>query len=173
MKYFCRECGQEIPGSEDFCYNCGALKKTAIAIDDSGSVVSEKEGACPYCGFENSAGEAHCASCGKPVAGGAMSAQVAFQRKLTGREKLAIGLSVVPGVLGVFGLGHVVMRRYSRALLYLAISVIWLYIYIFYVRSGGSSFFLWMLFEFFLFFRQCMEVIGLVYFKGPGNERGP
>ncbi len=172
MKYFCRECGHEIPESEDFCYNCGALKKTAIAVDDSGSVVSEKNGACPYCGFENRDGAVYCASCGKPV-GSAVPPQIALQRKLTLREKLAIGFSVVPGVMGVFGLGHIVMKKYSRALLYLVISIVWLYLYVFYVRSNEFSFFLWMLFEFFVFFRQCMEVIGLVYFGGPGNERGP
>lgn len=172
MKYICRECGQEISDDAEFCYSCGALKKTAMAIDDTGVPVNEKSGVCPHCGFENKEGDAFCASCGKPIAP-MMTAQVMIQRKLTTRDKIAIGLAVVPGIFSVFGLGHLVMKKYSRAFLYMAISAIWIYLYLFYIRTTGSMFFLWLMFEFFIYFRQSMEVIGLVYFKGPDNKRGP
>ena len=171
VRYFCRECGQEIPADSDFCYSCGALKKTAMAVDDSGAVQQLKSGVCPYCGRENDEGSEFCGTCGKPLSAPAM--QIPIRRKLTGKEKIAIGLAVIPGVFSIFGLGHIALKKFSRAFLYLAISAIWIYLYYFYVRPTGSMLFLWMLFEFFVYFRQCMEVIGLVYFRGPDDKRGP
>lgn len=168
MKYFCRECGREIPPDADFCYYCGALKSKAIAVDDSGRPAEQAPGTCPYCGTQNSEGSLVCSNCGRPLNGPAAVPLV--RKKLTKTDYLALILAAIPGAADVFGLGHFVMRKWSRGIMYLLISAI--FIYIRWGSTGLSSglmMVIWLL-SFFVYFRQFFEVVALIYM--PGNRGG-
>ncbi len=194
MRYFCRECGREIEPGADFCYYCGALKSKAIAIDDSGRVVDQSaaaNGVCPVCGHQNVEGAKFCSQCGQQLSqpsenagdiNGMYTPYTYTPKKLSGREYLALFLAFVPGMF-LFGIGHLAIKKYSRAFMYLAIAAVMIYLYATVISSGNGSSTLGLLFffvQFFIYFKQAMEVIQEIYKpeddkgkgSGPGEQGG-
>ena len=116
MRYICSECGSEIPEGEDFCSRCGALKSKAIVTDDNGNFNAN---VCPNCGAPTVPGENFCGSCGAAIANPSV-----VQMKPVKNAWLALGLALIPGFFNVYGLGHLVLRKWSRGIMFLAISAI-------------------------------------------------
>jgi len=160
MTAICSECGNPIPDDLDFCPQCGALKKKAVNIDKDGNVVGNPE-VCMFCGSELRKGAQFCQSCGKPVSV-SMPGMGMYRPKLTSRDYLAMGLAFLPGAFGLFGLGHLILKRWPRAAMYLAMSAVILYIeYGTFGLSSTDSFLVEML-SFMIYLVQCMEIAALV-----------
>ncbi len=150
MRYYCSECNREIPSDLDFCPSCGSLKEKARAVNDSGNVVNT----CPQCGSPVNAGDRFCGRCGTEVTHTDHAPVVTpeFRRN----TMLAMMLGLIPGFLNIFGLGHLVLKQYSRGLMFLAMSLI-----IWYVNGWqlfGSSFMMRMV-AIMVYFYQGMDLL--------------
>ncbi len=119
MIYICSQCGSQIPDDSDFCYTCGCMKSKALKMDDNGLV---SEGVCHSCGAEVSPGDAFCGSCGAALV------QLPPRVKVKKYGQVALLLAVLPGMFFIFGLGHFVLKSWSRGLMFLAMSAILWYI---------------------------------------------
>lgn len=128
MTVYCSECGAEIEDGMDFCSACGALRERAFAVDDSGNMTPVNENAtrvCPKCGFSFPYKDQRCPECGfEPESPQALRRP----KKLETRDWIAIAVGVVGGALGLCGLGHILIGRYSRGLMYIVLSGIFLYV---------------------------------------------
>lgn len=120
MMLICGECGAEIPEGMDFCPSCGCLIDKACRIDDSGHMVVN----CPNCGEPCNSGDVFCGHCGVRLNIDPM--MMIPMQKIDKRGKLALFMSIILGFFNIFGLGHLVMKQYSRGIAFLLISlVIW------------------------------------------------
>jgi len=172
MRYICRECGNEIENGADFCYFCGGLKKNAIAIDDSGKVTGSAP-VCPSCGKFNSEGDEFCAYCGSKLNGMSETGYAPIvPRKLNARDYVSLILGLVPGVMNLFGLGHLVQKKWSRGFMYLGISAI--IIYVRWFTPGLSGFMLIMIemLGLFLYLKQSYELFTIIY-SPQDKKEGP
>lgn len=170
MRYICRECGSEIPADADFCYQCGALKTVAIAIGDDGQMVSQP-GVCPNCGLKVPADAATCPHCGHEVGAAVTPPAAAFvPHRLTRRDYLALALGIIPGALNIFGLGHLVMRRWSRGLMYLGMSAVILYLLWGSTGLTGNASTIVNLLGFGIYLVQSLELFALIMRPGQGQD---
>ncbi len=163
-RYICSECGSEIPYVSDFCYQCGSLKNKAFKIDEGG----EMEGGevpCPNCGKPIEEGAKFCRHCGietdsVPAAPGIQFGPNMFTPMVLRKNgALAMGLAFILGFLGIYGLGHLALKKWSRGIMYLSMSAVNWYIYM----ATGNLVTVVMLISLFIFFRQCTEVTVLAY----------
>lgn len=120
MTYICSECGSEIPDDMDFCPRCGCVKTKAFRMDGDGRLSHAR---CPGCGHENSPGDTFCGHCGERLQ--TVAVPMVRMRK---NGTLALILALIPGFFNVFGLGHLLMRSWSRGAMYLAISAVLWYV---------------------------------------------
>ncbi|HKM09971.1 MAG TPA: zinc-ribbon domain-containing protein [Candidatus Methanomethylophilaceae archaeon] len=182
--YICSECGHEIPQDSDFCYKCGSLRSKALKFDTGEKVQREEvQYPCPSCGKPNDQGAKFCKHCGievdsiespEPTASqyqsGASSTSYQVGRYgspyghspapvLRKNGGLAMALGFLFGFAGIYGMGHFVLRRWSRGLMYLAISAVNWYIYI--SVSGYPQ--LIIIASLLIFFKQSMEITNLAY----------
>ncbi len=157
MRCICGECGREIPDGMDFCPYCGCLRSKACCIDDSGRSCA----VCPECGHPIAPGDQFCGSCGAHLDHGATPVRMIPRMKKNGN--LAIMLALLPGFFNIFGLGHLVMKQYSRGLMFLGISLVLWYL-------NGWSFtntsLLLTVLDICVFFYQCMDLFRYVYTVG-------
>ncbi len=161
-RYICSECGSEIPYVSDFCYQCGSLKSDAFKIDGGNKDLGEVP--CPNCGKPIDEGVKFCRHCG-------IETESVPVQKVMGRSyglipmtlkkngALAMGLAFLFGFLGIYGLGHLALKKWSRGVMFLAMSAVNWYIYI----VTGDFITMVMLISLFIFFRQSMEVTALAY----------
>lgn len=161
-RYICSECGSEIPHVSDFCYQCGSLKSDAFKIEGGNTDLGEVP--CPNCGKPIDEGVKFCRHCG-------IETESVPVQKVMGRSyglipmtlkkngALAMGLAFLFGFLGIYGLGHLALKKWSRGVMFLAMSAVNWYIYI----VTGNFITIVMLISLFIFFRQSMEVTALAY----------
>ena len=123
MRLICHDCGYEIPEGMDFCPKCGCMADKATAVDDSGIPVM----ACPKCGTAATMGDRFCKHCGATL-GDAMQAPVFVKPRMRRNGALAFMLAVIPGFFNIFGLGHFVLKQWSKGIMFLAISVVVWYV---------------------------------------------
>lgn len=173
--YICSECGKEIPPDSDFCYHCGSLKSKAYTIEYKNDGSASEQFACPECGIIGDENTKFCRHCGveidravpknvnrpRPAAGpsygggyGTMPMPV-----LQKNGGFAMFMSIIFGFVGIYGIGHLIMKKWSRGLMFLAMSAVNWYIYI----SVGTFPFFVMLISLMLFFKQSMEITNIAY----------
>lgn len=153
--YICSECGADIPDDSDFCYRCGALKTSAIKMDDDNRMMLNR---CYKCGAETHPGDDFCKECGAPLIQGAMPF-----RGMCKNGKLALILSFIFGIVGIFGVGHLVVKAWARGFMFLAMSAIIWYV------SGGffhTGFDIWFAIQFAVYIYQLMDISRTVVMKG-------
>ena len=126
MKRVCLGCGSEIPEDSDFCYACGRWAKDALNVDDKGNLLVTEY--CLNCGEAMPANSAFCPYCGYKVESRSFQPVRPYRRKMTNTDILAILLAVIPGFINVFGLGQIVLKRWSRAFTYLCLTVLLFYL---------------------------------------------
>lgn len=160
--YICSECGSEIPPDSDFCYHCGCDKKKAYGVNDSGNLLHQE--VCSECGAPVEDGALYCGRCGtqRESAGEQSAPYFMMPPKPVKNGTLAIALSFLMGFFGIYGIGHLVMKRWSRGLMYLAMSAVIWYIYI----GSGSFVTAVMIISLFVFFRQASETTMMAYGRG-------
>lgn len=156
MRFICGECGKEIPDGMDFCPSCGCMSDRAYAVDDDGS----RRRVCPSCGCECSDQDLFCGGCGARLSA---SAPVRSVPSIDGRGSIALILGTLPGFFNIFGLGHLIMKQYSRGIMFLCISLVLWYL------NGWSvvnqSLFLSIV-SIGVFFYHCMDLMRVVYSQG-------
>ncbi len=182
--YICSECGHEIPQDSDFCYQCGSLKSKALRFDMGDSVQSEEvKHPCSNCGKSNAQDAKFCKHCGieidssespEPTASHYQSGASPYSRPggpygspygypqmpvLRKNGGLAMALGLIFGFFGIYGIGHLVLKRWSRGLMYMAMSAVNWYIYL----SVGAFPQLILLVSLLIFFKQSMEITNLAY----------
>lgn len=152
MKYICHDCGYEIPDGMDFCPRCGCMRSKSTPVDDSTGMPL---GVCPSCGASCNPGDAFCGACGAPL-----PQTRVMVPKLRKYGSVALILALVPGFFNIFGLGHLVMRSWSRGIMFLAISVV-----LFYVNGFSlfSTSFVMTLVCVMVYFYQAMDAIRIAY----------
>lgn len=155
MIFVCSECGREIPDDMDFCPFCGCMKNTAICFDDKGNY---SPGVCANCGEPIEPGSHFCGKCGNKVQSSAPAVSVRMTLRKNGMLALMIGL--IFGVVNIFGIGHLIMKKWSRGIMFLAISAILLYIDPHFITS--SSFYI-MAIRMLVFMYQSMDLLGIIY----------
>ncbi len=167
MTIYCSECGAEIEDGMDFCVHCGALRQKAFDIDQAGNLRPVDENAmrvCPKCGFSFPYSEAKCPECGEVTETPRVQRQ---PKKLDTKDWIAVIVGLVAGVAGVCGIGHLIIGRYSRGIMYIILSGIFLYVLIasgFYFGGGTRGIFMIRLLSFMIFFHSAMDLFQSVYF---------
>ncbi|MCQ2070053.1 MAG: hypothetical protein MJZ68_02870 [archaeon] len=155
--YFCGECGSVYEEDSDFCYVCGALRSSAIALDDSGNQLS-KNRFCPECGAETVDGVcSNCKTSVEPVR------QQFIRKRPTRIDYIAMALAIIPGAFDLFGLGHLVLRKWSRAFMYLSISAVFLYFKFFIASVPTVWTYIISILGFVIYMKQAFEIIGRSY----------
>lgn len=96
MIYICSQCGTRIPDNSDFCYYCGCSKSKAIKVDDKGFIVNDKT----HMTFVN-----------------------LTTPKIKKNCQIALLISLVAGMFNIFGLGHLVLKSWSRGMMFIFMSV--------------------------------------------------
>lgn len=159
MKHICGECGAQIDEGMDFCPRCGCMKDKSYVVDDSGMTSR----VCPQCGEPVGRIDEFCGKCGcklnpQPV----MPMPFPRMRK---NGNLALILAILPGFFNIFGLGHLVMKKYSRGCMFLGISLILWYLNGWQLSSSNMTV---MILDLLVFFYQSMDIFRVVY--APGDD---
>ncbi len=157
---FCSECGHELEPGEEFCYNCGSLR--TFVVDGENRVVSEK-GVCPICGNKNAEDSEFCENCGRPL--GDYGFSPVRTSPLTAKDYLILAFALLPGAFNIFGLGHLLLKKYSRGLMYLVISAVLIYAIYSSPGMGRSMYFLLEVIGFMLYLKQSFEVLYEIYYR--------
>ena len=118
MRCICHDCGREIPDDMDFCPGCGCLRSRATQVDDTGFPVRT----CPKCGAAASMRDLFCGSCGEAL--GPAPNPVMPRPVMRRNGALAFMLAAVPGFFNIFGLGHFLMKDWTKGIMFLSMSVI-------------------------------------------------
>ncbi len=152
MRYICHDCGNEIPDDMDFCLSCGCLREKATLVDDRTGMPL---GICLSCGADIVPGSAFCSTCGKELPG-----MTYLQLKLRKHGTLALILALLSGFFNIFGLGHLVLREWSKGISFLVISLV-----LFYVNGFSlySSTFLMSMLCVAVYFFQVMDLFRVAY----------
>ena len=155
MTLVCSECGREIPEGMDFCPFCGRYSDTALRFDDQGRYIDDR---CHSCGAELEPDARFCIVCGAPVTQAILNFPGRPQMRKNGQLALIVGL--IFGFFNIFGIGHLIMRNWSRAFMFLGITAILMYIdpSLFY-----SSNLMITLLRVGVYMYQCMDLLALVY----------
>ena len=152
MKYICPECGSEIPEENEFCEHCGCLRSKALRTDDQGNFDTTR---CPNCGEPITGDENFCGACGAAL----VKQNPMVMMKPAKYAWVAFALALIPGFFNIFGLGHLVLKKWSRAFMFLALSVI---LYIVGPALGTFSIFI----EVGVFMFQLMDIMNYMYVRG-------
>jgi len=166
MRYICPECGSEIPEDLEFCYSCGRKRDNTIRLDQSGNFIQPEENKCASCGTEMLSDDLFCPNCGERRSKMQLAA---FRPKMVKYGWIGLILALVPGALGfipglpgIYGLGHLYFKKWTRGAVFLLFSV-----FLFYARTTSdtsiwtSLFFQITAIVIYLF--QVMEVFVLAY----------
>lgn len=120
MKYICHDCGNEIPDDMDFCPRCGGLKEKSTPVDDNSGMPL---GVCPKCGARIGFGDSYCGSCGAALP------QIQILRpKMRKCGGVAMILALIPGFFNIFGLGHLLLKSWSKGFMFIALTLIMFYV---------------------------------------------
>ena len=171
MTVYCAECGCVIEDGADFCYRCGALRSHAFDMDEHGNLKPLDDGAtlvCPRCGYANTFRDNVCADCG------ALLPSLVVRkapRRLTTEDYIKLFIGVVVGALGICGLGQILYRRYTRGLMFLALSAVILYVLLSVGYSTSIRYFMLRFLGLLIFFRSSFDLLRIAYYEDPPSDK--
>lgn len=116
MPLHCESCGTLNPDSASFCHRCGALFSSQELEE---ALHRMQNPTCVRCGMELVEGGTFCPHCGSTQS---VSAVRMRANELSRMSLMAKMLALVPGIFNIFGLGHLLLRSYLRALVFMALS---------------------------------------------------
>ncbi|MBO4503076.1 MAG: zinc ribbon domain-containing protein [Candidatus Methanomethylophilus sp.] len=163
-KRYCLECGGQVEPGADFCYTCGSRR--VIDVDPETNRVVMQKGHCPYCGRDNDPDATFCGNCGKRI--GDFEYVGDLNRPLTAKDFVIMLVTLLPGAFNLFGLGHILLKRYSRAFVYLIISAVLIYMRLTIAGASMSTLIIIEVIGLVVYLKQAMEVFGLLY--GPREQ---
>ena len=161
LRIFCSECGHELEPGEEFCYECGSTR--TFSVDGNSRVISE-EGVCPVCGCRNVKDTEFCEKCGRRL--GDYEYTPTRRTPLGPKDYIIMAFAFLPGALNVFGLGHLLLKKYSRGFMYLMISFVLLYVIYFTPGIAHSLYIFLEVLGFIIYLKQSFEVLYEVYHRG-------
>ena len=164
MTYTCPDCGNIVPQDSDFCHRCGKMVGPDVLRDEHrGDIATES--VCSRCGREFPPNEMFCKNCGnlnKP-------SMNIVRPKISPRGKMGVLLAAIPGMLGIFGLGHLFLKRRMRAAVFFLIS--FLLYYLWYTNEFNG---LWTIIFFisaiFMYLMQLAEAFALAMISSGNGE---
>jgi RNA polymerase subunit RPABC4/transcription elongation factor Spt4 len=160
MRRICKGCGYEIPPESDFCYQCGAWATDSFILNDEGTYIISNT--CFNCGKEMPQGAEYCPHCGAHSSDSRIDVgSPAFGRKFTSKHIIALILAIVPGFFNVFGLGQLVLKRWSKAFIFLTMTVILYYLAPSFLMYNNSTIFL-ILIQVILFAYSLFDIYGAI-----------
>mgnify|MGYP000862957597 FL=1 len=116
MPWKCSECGRVEHGDTGFCTRCGALRADGYAYP-----------VCERCGHALAEGSTYCVNCARSgTAYNATEDRLYF---------IALILAAVPGMFGIFGLGHIFLGRWVKGLSFAFSSMMLLYLTGIYIEN--------------------------------------
>jgi len=160
MSMVCSECGSEIPEGADFCYRCGARLDRALNVTEDGSGIISNH--CFSCGGDIAPGDQFCQHCGKPVSASCIRLKRVKPSRL---GILAILLSFLMGLVDVFGIGQIVLRRWAKGIAFLVISGVLFYLAPSFLATTTGTYVL-LAIRLLVFFLQITDVFNAVYREG-------
>lgn len=155
---FCSECGHEFEPGAEFCYQCGSVRR--FSVGDDNKVVVEK-GVCPFCGCKNDDGADFCIKCGHRL--GEYEYAPTRRTPLGPKDYLIMAVAFIPGAFNIFGLGHILLKKYSRGFMYLVISMVLLYMIYCSPELNRSVYLMLELLGFVIYMKQSFEVLYEIY----------
>lgn len=158
LRVYCSECGHELEPGADFCYNCGSMRTFSV---DGNSRVQIEKGVCPFCGNLNAEDAGFCDKCGRRL--GEYEFTPARKTPLGPKDYLIMAAAFLPGAFNIFGLGHLLLKKYSRGLMYLFISFVLIYLVYGSPDMGRSTYFMLQCIGFVIYLKQSFEVLYEVY----------
>lgn len=153
MTLVCLECGREIPDDMDFCPSCGAIKRNALRFDEQGRFVNDR---CVKCGEVLEPDARFCISCGTPVL--MYHHPTPMHMRKNGNIALVAGL--IFGFMNIYGIGHLIMRNWSRGFMFLGITAVMMYLD---PSLFVSSSLMFTMIRIFIYMYQCTDLLRLVY----------
>jgi RNA polymerase subunit RPABC4/transcription elongation factor Spt4 len=126
MSRVCIGCGNEIPEGQDFCYVCGAWAKNALIFEEEGDQIYAN--VCVSCHKTMPSDAEFCPYCGSKSEPARVPVRVRSPTKISKMDIMAIILAVVPGFFNIFGLGQIVQRSWSKAFVFICVTVIFFYV---------------------------------------------
>ncbi|MDD3233333.1 MAG: zinc ribbon domain-containing protein [Candidatus Methanomethylophilus sp.] len=138
------------------------MKSKAITINDQGILAPENGLVCSVCHDVSPAGSQYCAHCGAALPAVQQPQTLLVPHRLTARDYVALAFGLIPGPVNVFGLGHLVMKKWSRGLMYLTISAVILYVRWFTPGISEKAILIVELLGFAIYLVQSLELLGLV-----------
>ncbi len=160
MRRVCLGCGNEVPNGSDFCYVCGRWATDALPINDQGELLTTEF--CLNCQEPLPNDSVYCPNCGfKREPSQARAVVVPQRRKLTAIDYIALALAIFPAFYNIFGLGQIVLRRWSKAFVYMVLTVVFIYLEssITFGTTSGVIFFFGQLMLFFFSLQDVMNAI--------------
>lgn len=160
MRRVCKECGYEIPPNSDFCYQCGAWASDSFILNDEGTYIISDT--CAKCGKEMPQGADYCPHCGEPSSSSNVAiGSPSISRRFSNRHIIALVLAIVPGFFNIFGLGHLVAKRWSKAFVFLSMTVILYYLTPSFLQYSNTSIFL-VVIQVFVFIYSLFDLFGAI-----------
>ena len=146
MSRICGECGWDIPDDLDFCPRCGSRATIEVGGQDGSAMM------CPQCGTPFTPGDSYCGKCGAQLS---RVVPMAVRARMRKHANLALMVALIAGFFNVFGLGHLILRSYSRGVMFLVLSVVIWYL------NGWSLFgsdFVMVMLTVLVYFYQAIDV---------------
>ena len=146
MSRICGECGWDIPDDMDFCPRCGSRATIEVGGQDGSAMM------CPQCGTPFTPGDSYCGKCGAQLS---RVVPMAVRARMRKHANLALMVALIAGFFNVFGLGHLILRSYSRGVMFLVLSVVIWYL------NGWSLFgsdFVMVMLTVLVYFYQAIDV---------------
>lgn len=159
IRRYCMECGSDVEPGADFCYTCGSRR--VIDVDSGSNRLIIEKGHCPFCGHDNSPDAMFCGSCGRRI--GEFEYVGRPKTGLTTNDLIILTLTLVPGFFNIFGLGHIALKKYSRGVMYLIISAVYIYMAFTLQGAGISTIIMLELIGIAIFVKQASEVMRAVF----------
>ncbi len=153
------ECGADVDPQSDFCYVCGSRR--VLEVNPANNRVVMEKGHCPYCGHDNIPDASFCTSCGRRI--GEFEYVARRNTKPTAVDYIAVLLSLIPGAFNIFGLGHLVLKKFSRGFMYLAMTAVVLYLKYATANAATSMLIIIEVIGLVIYLKQAMEIFSHVF----------
>ncbi len=116
---------------------------------------------CANCGKEMPEGAEYCPHCGAHASQSNVRISSPTVGRFTSRHIIALLLAVIPGFFNIFGLGQLVLKRWSKAFVYISITILLYYLAPSFLTTTGSQILL-TIFQVLVFMYSLFDLFGAI-----------